>query len=402
MSLGLPSHLARSTKSRALATASHWGGLVCLAAAAANVVIAGFDPDAGVAWWVLLALILMAGLLVLLSRRRTATFTIVYLVVGTATTYLYTATVLRQTPSFHNTDLFTVALPVVAMTLVGGAGAGALVGIIWSTVGFALAEIAVAFAALGAHRDYVPDAVSLSAYLLMVCVLLFDAITSGGRRVPQSTIHRAIRDDQMLHIRHELASESAAELHDNSLSELVTIANSSPGPLRPALRRQIELDLRRLGQDRFAERAPGLSNDAGELWLGSELHAAIEELRDEGLAIEVSGERDALARLTEVRRRAIGLAVRQCLVNVLRHSGSAAADVAVSASENEISVMVVDAGRGFDQTEAAVDRIGLRHSVHERIERVGGTVRIWSSPDVGTTVMMVVPCDDLPQEGLAS
>jgi signal transduction histidine kinase len=236
----------------------------------------------------------------------------------------------------------------------------------------------------------------------MIAVLLFDAIARAGRGVPQSTIHRAIRDDQVLHIRHELASESAAELHDNALSELLSIANSTPGPLRSSLRHQIETDLHQLGSERSTGRSMQISSDAGELWLGSELFRAIEQVRDEGLTVELSGDREALARLSEDRRRAVGLAVRQCLVNVLRHSGSAAADVAISASNTEISVMVVDAGRGFVQADAAEDRLGLRHSVHERIERVGGRVTIWSAPDVGTTVMMLLPYEEDAAEGLAS
>jgi signal transduction histidine kinase len=131
-----------------------------------------------------------------------------------------------------------------------------------------------------------------------------------------------------------------------------------------------------------------------DAWFDSELHNAIELARDEGLSVDISGDRDALALLSPERRRAIGLAARQCLVNVLRHSGSATAEVAVSSSSDAVSVMVVDSGRGFVPSSTASDRLGLRQSVHDRIERVGGTVTVYSSPDVGTTVMMSVPTGD--------
>jgi signal transduction histidine kinase len=52
---------------------------------------------------------------------------------------------------------------------------------------------------------------------------------------------------------------------------------------------------------------------------------------------------------------------------------------------------VVDGGSGFPVSAPAADRLGLRQSVGDRIARVGGTVDIYSSADVGTTVIMTVP-----------
>src|SRR6185437_12717234 len=138
---------------------------------------------------------------------------------------------LALTPSYHDTNLFVIALPIVAMTLVGGTGTGALAGILWATLGFALAEAAVFLAANAAGREFHTDAISLGAYLLIVGVLAFDGLTRGVRSRPQSAIHRAIRDNREAAVRRELAVEAAAELHDTVLSELVTIANSMPGPL---------------------------------------------------------------------------------------------------------------------------------------------------------------------------
>ncbi len=396
MSLGLPSHLARAANSRALAAAARAAAFVCLAAAFVNLIIACLENADARYWFTIAALLPMVALLALLSRRRTTALTITYLAVGAVSTYVYVVTLLTLTPTYHNTNLFVIALPVVAMTLVGGTGTGALVGVLWATLGFALAEAAVCLAAVTAGRAFHTDAISLGAYLLVVGVLLFDGLTRGMRSRPQSAIHRAIRDDRLVHIRRDLAVEAAAELHDTVLNELVTIANSIPGPLRPQLRRRIEADLRSLGQDPASSplqrRISAL--DPADAWYSSELHAAIELARDEGLSVDVSGDRAALARLSPERRRAVGLAVRQCLINVLRHSGSVSADVAISASDSSVSILVVDGGRGFSANAAATDRLGLRSSVHERIERVGGTVTIWSSPDVGTTVMMLVPQSD--------
>jgi signal transduction histidine kinase len=297
-----------------------------------------------------------------------------------------------------------------------------LVGILWATAGFALAETAVVFAAMTTGRDFRTDAISLGAYLLLVGVLSFDGLTRGTRGRPQSALHRSMRDSRLIELRRVLIADSTAELHDTVLSDLLAVASARPGPISPKLRDRLQADLRTIGRDPNTDsvgghevderrdddaerRAEGADHsgdaagvDASELpetsmdaWFDSDLHKAIELARDEGLAVDFSGDRDALGLLSVERRRAVGLAARQCLVNVLRHSGSASAEVAVSASADAVSVMVVDGGRGFAPASTAADRLGLRQSVHDRIERVGGTVTIYSSEDVGTTVIMVVP-----------
>ena len=83
--------------------------------------------------------------------------------------------------------------------------------------------------------------------------------------------------------------------------------------------------------------------------------------------------------------------MKQCLVNVLKHSGTTHAEVAVYASESELSVMVVDNGSGFTEAATGNDRLGLRTSVRKRIEAVDGSVNVWSTPGRGTSIMIRVP-----------
>jgi len=37
------------------------------------------------------------------------------------------------------------------------------------------------------------------------------------------------------------------------------------------------------------------------------------------------------------------------------------------------------------------DRLGLRRSVRDRIESIGGTVQVWSTPGRGTSIVLSVP-----------
>ncbi len=401
MSLGLPSHLARGANSRALASAGTWAALVCLGAALVTVFASSFGSGGPYSWVTVVALMPMVALLILLARHRTVLLMLAYLFVGSLCTYFYVLTLLTQTPAYHDTNLFVVALPVVAMTLVGGTGVGSLAGVLWATLGFALAEVAAVFAAVTAGREFLPEAISLGSYLLLVGLLIFDGLTRNIRTRPQSRLHRSVRDARLTELRRELLADSATELHDTVLSELLALASAPPGPLDARLQARIEGDLRRLwagsalptqDEDEQAPGSPdGQSPSPADIWFASELHRAVELARDEGLSVDVSGDRDVLADLTPAVRESLGLAVRQCLVNVMRHSGSATAEVALGSSPDAVSVMVVDAGSGFEPSATAADRMGLRNSVHERMERVGGSATIYSSAGVGTTVLLMVP-----------
>jgi signal transduction histidine kinase len=128
-----------------------------------------------------------------------------------------------------------------------------------------------------------------------------------------------------------------------------------------------------------------------DAWLHSSVYTSVEHCRDRGLVVEITGERGALARLHPQVERELGLAVQQCLVNVLLHSGILAAEVFIDADAQSVSVMVKDAGRGFTEAETGSDRLGLRQAVRRRIERQGGEVSIWSRPGAGTSVLLSLP-----------
>jgi signal transduction histidine kinase len=44
--------------------------------------------------------------------------------------------------------------------------------------------------------------------------------------------------------------------------------------------------------------------------------------------------------------------------------------------------------------EVPLDRIGLRTSIRARIEQVRGSVRLWSTKGIGTTIVITVPEGD--------
>jgi signal transduction histidine kinase len=193
-------------------------------------------------------------------------------------------------------------------------------------------------------------------------------------------------------VRYRLELKAAALLHDTVLSHLAAIAGSPSEVLDPSLRKQMSRDLEILvGQEWLDPASPSIDLGAGRAWQGSELNAAIVGCQRLGLDVRVTGDLSLVGRLNPASAAAVGLAVRQCLVNVLKHSGRSEAEVAIYGTDAELSIMVVDEGRGFVEAATASDRLGLRTSVRGRIESLGGSVQIFSTLGRGTSVTIRVP-----------
>ena len=63
----------------------------------------------------------------------------------------------------------------------------------------------------------------------------------------------------------------------------------------------------------------------------------------------------------------------------------------VEADDAELTGFVRDTGRGFDPATIADDRRGISESIVGRIQRLGGTALLTSSPGEGTEVELRVP-----------
>jgi len=318
---------------------------------------------------------------------------VVYIIVGSASTFVYTIALLQQTVSYTNTDLFVVALPLVALMLIGGSGADARVGVLWATAAYAAGDLAVFAAAVVSDHEFRFESISLATYVLFMGMLLFHGVTRSAYRGAHTLMLRTLREQRADEVRRAAAAELRAELHDTTLSELAAVAASTPGPLAPRFRERLESDIRHW-TEQTGHRVSGADTTGESDWRATELSQAVEHARDSGLVVDLTGDRSTYTRLHTDARRALGLAARQCLVNVLKHSGQSKAEVMLSATPEMVSLVVVDAGRGFEVstlTTEGSDRMGLLHSVIDRIERVGGSVSVFSKPGAGTSVLMVVP-----------
>ncbi|WP_246095913.1 sensor histidine kinase, partial [Paenarthrobacter aurescens] len=84
----------------------------------------------------------------------------------------------------------------------------------------------------------------------------------------------------------------------------------------------------------------------------------------------------------------------ECMVNAARHAGTDTVDVLVSRTGSMVSVLISDAGCGFDPESIPLERLGVRRSVVDRMAEVGGRAKVMSTPGRGTTVVLEAAVPD--------
>lgn len=374
-------------------------GYTCLVAALISTFAFQSNDPGDILWPAIVALIPMLLLLWLDDRVKSFFISASYLAVGAIAIFIYIVDFYDQVRPSLISDAFTPALVKVPLLMVSGVGATLLSRLLWCAVGLIVAELASATAILAAQQPLFFD---IATYLAFGMIVLFVIGAGFARRRAghtEKSLFAAAQDEDLAAMRHRIELQAAALLHDTVLSHLAAIANSPAGSRTSGMRTDIEHDLEiLLSQKWLGEGDSGGSDEQERIratWQQSAVFAAIQESEALGLIVQSTGDLSALARLTREQAVALGLAVKQCLVNVLHHSGTDTAEVAIDAMPSEISVMVVDAGRGFNEKDTGADRLGLRHSVRRRMELVGGTVQIWSTPGRGTSIIIHVPLVEL-------
>lgn len=179
-------------------------------------------------------------------------------------------------------------------------------------------------------------------------------------------------------------AEIASRLHDSVLQTLALIQKRADDPTEVArLARGQERELRQWLFD-SQDKTP---QTTGTVF--TSLERACGEVEDlYGLRIvpvTVGGDEP----LTDETHAAV-LAAREALVNVAKHAGVDTADVYAEILLGELNIFVRDRGCGFDPDNIPNGHHGLTESVHGRVERAGGTVRIKSEIGEGTEVAITM------------
>ena len=118
------------------------------------------------------------------------------------------------------------------------------------------------------------------------------------------------------------------------------------------------------------------------------LPVALEELAvARAVPVELSVELDE--RLPEPVEVAAYYVVSESLTNIGKHADATRASVAITRDHEQVVVEIVDDGIGGANTEGGTGLRGLA----DRVEALGGRLRIWTPPGGGTRVLAEVPCE---------
>jgi signal transduction histidine kinase len=384
--LGIPTHLAPRVNAWSTVRAFHAAAIGSLVAAAISLVLFRVDdPDVGVvpAVVALVPMLAMIGVHVQFGTWRSA---IAFLVVGGACAWWFALVVQREIPVPWVTS-YLLSLVVVPLVLVGGAGAVPGRVVLWSIAGLVVGKVATTVATIQVGGPGHFLVLAWVTFVFVVAIVLVAGRSTARSQRVQPELLRSAREEHVSAYRAGVEAEASAILHDTVLNHLGAITLAPDGPMDAQLARTVEADVAMLTGKEWL--ASGADVDAGAAVVAFE--HVVQEQREQGLDIVVTGNPAAIGRLEAGAVTALVRAVGQCLANVRKHAGTDSAEVSVFDDGVACTVMVVDDGRGFDEQETGADRMGLRNSVRERIGRVGGDVHVWSSPGAGTSVMMTVP-----------
>jgi signal transduction histidine kinase len=341
-----------------------------------------------------LSLASVAVMLVVLAiaALRTSTLTLAaFLAVGSLANYLFVFTILSQHPELLPTALVLINRPASILVLVGTAGRRPLPAVAWGIGGFLLGIAGTGFAELqlGLPLQFGNGpAITLANYCALFLGLSI-VQRAQSRRVPDFLKLRG--ETRRLEAVRNTEQRTVALLHDTVLNDLALVING-PDQLDARTVARMRSDVATLaGADLVKSAAARVRVVSSDSSLRNQMTQMVSDFQWRGLSVEFTGDTGSVARMTDDAVSAAVGALGACLENVLAHSGASTAEIVVSSTDEFVTWTVNDAGRGFDPAAVPADRLGLRASVRQRVESAGGTVKVWSAPGNGTSVLFTLP-----------
>lgn len=392
--VGLPRPVAARVVVTGLATTQRVVAAIGSLLAAAIVVDALVAVDAVASAPLLVTPFIGVGMLALVLLWRPTVLTAgLYLLGGAVFSVAVPVLILDSAPELESTGPYLFNRIATALCLVGAIGGRALSGVLWTALAFIVAQASVVIGLTLAEATVRAGAGPLIVASIALAAYATLAIAQRQTERRLAVLTATAAEQSEVDRRRSLELRAAAVVHDTILADLALIARSS-GPLEPRTAEVLDEHLQTLATATVADPEPAPPQS------GSALGAALLELAREyqwsGVRVDVSGIELLPESMASSARHALLGAARAALDNVVEHAGTDRAELVAGARGDAVSVLIVDDGHGFAADEVAADRLGLRTSVTQRIEQVGGSVRVWSGPE-GTTVMLTVPRGEGPR-----
>lgn len=184
---------------------------------------------------------------------------------------------------------------------------------------------------------------------------------------------------------HDEAGQLLALVHIAVADVAVALPTKARGSCArvEALLAQVEAELRNLSH----EWRPAMLADLG-------LFPALESLADRvakrnGISVSVIG--DADTRLPPDVETALYRIVQEALNNAVKHAAARSVWIGLQCRPHKVTCSVRDDGKGFDAMRwPQAQGLGLT-GIRERINALGGSMRLSTAPSQGTTIQAVIP-----------
>jgi signal transduction histidine kinase len=197
-------------------------------------------------------------------------------------------------------------------------------------------------------------------------------------------VARDLSDERRERVRAEERATMAATVHDSVLQTLALIQKASSDPAE--VTRLARAQERELRSWLFDGRAPGSFEETHLVDAVGTIEREVEADHKVAVDAVVVGDCELGDEV-----RALLAAGREAAVNAAKWSGAATVSIFVEAEPEQVSMFVRDRGTGFDPDAVDADRKGVSESIHARMARYGGSVRITSTMGEGTEVELVMP-----------
>jgi signal transduction histidine kinase len=195
----------------------------------------------------------------------------------------------------------------------------------------------------------------------------------------------------------------ARDIHD-SLGHYLTVINVQLEKAlafrerQPAIAEQALKDAKRLAGEALQDirRSVGALRNAPENFsLVQNLYELVNNVTNSQLQIElmIDGDEQGFSRQALVT---LYRAAQEGLTNVQKHAAATHATLQITLGDQAGNLRLCDNGQGFDPTQlvnghAAAERGYGLQGLRERLELIGGTLRVESAPNQGTTVWVAAP-----------
>ncbi|MGB6220315.1 MAG: histidine kinase [Haloferula sp.] len=234
------------------------------------------------------------------------------------------------------------------------------------------------------------------AIVALLALYLFRlARRRARRRLRELAFQNALEKDR---------TRIARDMHDD-LGTRITVLNLSASVALRELDQNPEVSRRHLGKLNHSARDLVVAMD-DLVWAVDPAHDSLDQLASHltRLAEEIFRDSPIRCRLDIPSllpprilgsdfRHQLSLAVKEALHNILRHAGPCETHLSLKYDGNRILIEIRDDGVGFESGSGS-SRHGLEY-LCKRLEEIGGTCTITSSPDDGTRVVFDCP---LPQQ----